>query len=226
MLFWGMVAVVLAAGGGLSAGGATHTVEYAVEVLGSAEVHVRYVDGDDRLVTQEITTPTWGERVEVDTARTDEVRILVAAAPTGREEPSLSCRIVVDGVERVRESQANTVECRFELADLAPSSSAPPPGGAAEPPDAGTAIGDVVLWSVGVLAVVLLGVLAVRWRSRTPAPAPRPGAPGLEHEPHVRFMTVAAAITVVLAVGAFFVACGAEPPVPGSTDLDRELGEW
>jgi hypothetical protein len=215
-----MVAVVLAAGGGLSSGGATHTVEYAVEVLGSGEVHVRYIDGDDRLVTEEITAPTWGERVEVDSARTDEVRVLVAAAPTGGAAPTLSCGIVVDGVERVRESQANSVECRFDLADLTPSSSARAPS-PAEPPRAGTAIGDVVLWSVGGLVVVLLGVLAMRWRSR--APAPRAAAPGLEQEPQVRFMVVAAALTMVLAVGAFFVACGAEPP---SIDLDRELGEW
>jgi hypothetical protein len=220
MLSWGMVALVLAAGG---AGSATHTVEYAVEVRGDAEVHVRYVDGDDRLVTQEITASAWSRRVEVDSARTDEVRVLAAAAPTAPRAQALSCVIVVDGVERVRDSGVGAVECRVDLAGLQPSSSgrAPPLGGGAEPPGDGTAIGDVVLWSAGGLAVVLLGFVAVRWRSR----APETAAPGLEREPHVRLMGVAGAITLLIAVGGFFVACAAEPAVPPSFDLERELGE-
>src|SRR5688500_8957624 len=128
MLSWGMVALVLAAGG---AGSATHTVGYAVEVRGDAEVHVRVVDGDDRLVTQEITASAWSRRVEVDSARTDEVRVFAAAAPTAPRAQVLSCVIVVDGVERVRDSGVGAVECRVDLAGLQPSSSgrAPPLGG-------------------------------------------------------------------------------------------------
>ena len=219
MLSWGLVAAVLAATG---AAGAPHTVDYTVEVRGAAEVYVRYVDGDDRLVTEELAAPGWHRRVEVDSARTDEVRVFVAAAPSG-PPPTLSCVLVVDGVERVRESAAETVECRFDLADLAPRSSssapAPPVPRAAEPP---AAVGELVLWSAGGLAVVLFAVFAVRWRTRAPAPA----APGLEPEPHVRLVTMAGAVTLLLAVGGFFVACDAEPALPPSFDLDRELGEW
>lgn len=220
MAHWGTLALVMAVGAGISlAGSGTHTVEYVVDVRGEfrGELYVRYVDSDDRLVTETLAAPSWRERVEATIGRTDEVRVLATLAPVagaaGRPEPTVSCAIVVDGVERARETGARVVTCRFDLADLAPPSSPSlvPPGDAPSPGD-GT--GSVLLWSsVGVAAAL---AALWWWRSRAPAPA---GGP----EPHVRFMVISGAIAVVLAVGGFFVSCNAPPTAPPGLDIERGL---
>jgi hypothetical protein len=215
-----MVALVLAAGSGISSVSTeidTHTVEYVVDVRGevpSGGLYLRYIDHNDELVTETTAPGSWRERVEVDPRITDEVRVLATLTPAARElEPTVSCAIVVDGVERVRETDTRIASCRFDLTGLAP---APAPSGELSGDGSATT---VVLWTAGAV-VVLAAAAAVWWRSRAPgaAPAPQPG-----HEPHVRFMVVSGAITLALAIGGFFVACNATPAAPPSFDLERGL---